>query len=79
MDNERLATENRNLLSRVSDSDKVRVSNKEFELSLSKLSSDNLYLSEENKKAQDGLRTSSVTLQKLSAENAELKRLLDLK
>ena len=74
MDNERLATENRSLLSRVSDFDKVRGSNKEFQMNISRLSNDNRFLAEENQKAQEGLRTSSVTLQKLSSENAQLRR-----
>lgn len=43
-------------------------------MNISKLSNDNRYLAEENQKAQEGLRTSSVTLQKLSSENAELRR-----
>ena len=79
MDNERLATENRSLLSRVSDFDKVRGSNRELEMNISKLSTDNRFLAEENQKAQEGLRTSSVTLQKLTSENAELRRQIELK
>lgn len=69
MENERLSTENRNMLSKVSDFDRVKGSHREFEVNISKLSNDNRYLVEENQKAQEGLRTSSVTLQKLSAEN----------
>lgn len=48
-------------------------------MNISKLSTDNRFLAEENQKAQEGLRTSSVTLQKLTSENAELRRQIELK
>lgn len=79
MDNERLATENRGLAGRLSELDRVKGSNREFEVNISKLTHDNKYLVDENQKAQEGLRTSSVTLQKLSIENVELKKQLEIK
>ena len=79
MDNERLSTENRNLSSRLSETDRLRGTNREFEVTITKITSENRYLVEENLKAQEGLRASTVALHNLSGENAELKRILDAK